>query len=45
MKIVFIGGVNSSLIALKKLIEHNVDIEMVFGYEPESTELVSGYNN
>ncbi|ASD68094.1 methionyl-tRNA formyltransferase [Pseudoalteromonas piscicida] len=45
MRVVFIGGVKSSAVTLKKLIEHNVDIAMVYGFEPNTTQLVSGYEN
>lgn len=45
MKIVFIGGVNSSAVALRKLIEHGLSISAVYGFEPKYTELVSGYHN
>ncbi|MEQ3511903.1 formyltransferase family protein [Pseudoalteromonas sp. BZB3] len=45
MRVVFIGGVNSSAVTLSKLIEHDVDVARVYGYEPKNTELVSGYHN
>ncbi|MEZ7206967.1 methionyl-tRNA formyltransferase [Pseudoalteromonas sp. DY56-GL79] len=45
MKVVLIGGVNSSAITLDKLREHKLDIVRVFGFEPINTELVSGYRN
>ncbi|MGA4604081.1 methionyl-tRNA formyltransferase [Pseudoalteromonas maricaloris] len=45
MRVVFIGGVNSSAVTLHKLIEHDLDIAMVYGFEPKNTELVSGYHN
>ena len=45
MRIGLVGGVNSSFVALKKLVEHEFLIDVVFGYEPKKTELVSGYNN
>ena len=40
-----IGGVNSSAVTLHKLIEHDMDIAKVYGYEPKKTQLVSGYHN
>ena len=45
MKVVLVGGVNSSAVTLQKLIEHDMDIVMVYGYEPKTTQLVSGYHN
>lgn len=45
MRVVLIGGVNSSAVTLQKLIEYEVDIAMVYGYEPKTIQLVSGYHN
>ncbi|MBA6291515.1 formyl transferase [Colwellia sp. MB3u-70] len=45
MKVGLIGGVNSSFITLKKLVEHQINITDVFGYEPSEGMIVSGYNN
>lgn len=45
MKVGLIGGVNSSFITLKKLVEHKINITDVFGYEPSEGMIVSGYNN
>ena len=44
MKIVLAGAVSSTLTTLKKLIEHEMDVVGVLGYEPESTKNVSGYS-
>lgn len=43
MRIGLIGGVKSSAITLQKLCEHKLDVVEVFGYQPKSTALVSGY--
>ena len=43
MRIGLIGGVKSSAITLEKLFEYNLDIVEVFGYQPKSIEIVSGY--
>ena len=43
MRIGLIGGVKSSAITLQKLYEHKLEIVEVFGYQPKSTEMVSGY--
>lgn len=45
MKIGLIGSVESSFCALKKMIEHQMDIVAVWGYEPKSVKNVSGYIN
>lgn len=45
MKVILVGGVNSTAVTLQKLIEHDLDISMVYGYEPKTTQLVSGYHN
>ncbi|WP_367110526.1 methionyl-tRNA formyltransferase [uncultured Psychrobacter sp.] len=45
MKVALIGGVESSLLTLRKLYEHQLDIVKVFGYQPKSTRLVSGYSD
>lgn len=43
MKIVFIGSVSSSEVALKELINSDTDIEMVFSLDESVSENVSGY--
>ena len=43
MRIGLIGGVKSSAITLQKLCDHKLDVVEVFGYQPKSTALVSGY--
>lgn len=45
MKVVLIGGVESSLLTLTKLYEHQLDIVEVFGFQPKNTEFVSGYSD
>ncbi|WP_289047622.1 formyltransferase family protein [uncultured Psychrobacter sp.] len=45
MKVVLIGGVESSAITLKKLCEYNLEIVEVFGYKPSNIDLVSGYHD
>jgi methionyl-tRNA formyltransferase len=45
MKIVIIGGVNSTKLTLEKLILYNFDIIGVFGFEPEEDKYVSGYSS
>lgn len=45
MKIILIGGVASSLMALRKLHEHNFRDVTVFGYRPSDTANVSGWLN
>ncbi|MFA0533139.1 methionyl-tRNA formyltransferase [Vibrio breoganii] len=45
MRVGFIGGVNSSLTTLKKLVEHDINIVAVFGYKPSENVIVSGYND
>lgn len=44
MRIVIIGAVSSTLTTLKQLIHHNMDVVGVLGYEPKSTQNVSGYS-
>lgn len=43
--VVLIGSVTSTEKTLLKLIEHEINILAVFGYEPLSIEKVSGYTN
>lgn len=43
MRIVVIGGVVSTELLLKKLIEHGFKEVLVFGFEPDSTVNVSGW--
>lgn len=45
MRIGLIGGVSSTETVLEKLLEHNMNIVAVWGYEPESSKNVSGYVN
>jgi methionyl-tRNA formyltransferase len=43
MRIVIAGAVSSTLTTLKKLVEHQMDIVGVLGYEPASLKNVSAY--
>ena len=43
MKIAVIGGVRSTDIVIQKLIQHGFRDVYVFGYEPDNTDLVSGW--
>lgn len=43
MKVGLIGGVRSSFITLKKLVEYDFNIVTVFGYKPSDEVVVSGY--
>lgn len=43
MKVVLVGGVNSTAVTLRKLCEHNVSLVRVFGYRPLNAVNVSGY--
>ncbi|MCF2857401.1 hypothetical protein L1286_07965 [Pseudoalteromonas sp. SMS1] len=45
MRVALIGGVSSSLVTLEKLVQHELEISHVFGFSPDNTELVSGYQN
>ena len=45
MKVGLIGGVNSSFVTLKKLVEHSINVTDVFGYKPSPGMIVSGYND
>lgn len=45
MRVGFIGGVNSSLVTLSKLIQHDLNVVAVFGYKPSQNMIVSGYND
>lgn len=45
IKVALAGSVSSSLVTLEKLIEHQLEVVYVLGYEPESTALVSGYQH
>jgi methionyl-tRNA formyltransferase len=42
-KIVLAGSVSSSLVTLEQLVDHQMDVIAVFGYEPKSTSQISGY--
>lgn len=44
-RIVLAGSVTSSFATLKKLVEHNMNVVGVLGYEPNDHSLVSGYAN
>jgi methionyl-tRNA formyltransferase len=44
-RVILVGSVTSSLVTLKSLIENNINVIGVLGYEPESEENVSGYAN
>lgn len=44
-KIAIAGAVNSSKKTLEKLIEHNVNLKLVLGLNPELTKNVSGYKD
>ncbi len=43
MKVVLVGGVNSTAVTLQKLCEHNLNVVRVFGYRPLNAVNVSGY--
>lgn len=45
VRIVLAGSVSSTFITLQKMLEHQVELVGVLGYEPENTENVSGYLN
>lgn len=45
MKVGLVGGVNSSFVTLKKLVEHGFNLTCVFGYKPSEDMIVSGFND
>ncbi|UZT99690.1 formyltransferase family protein [Chryseobacterium fluminis] len=44
-KILVIGAVSSTAQIIKKLVEHNLEITGILGYEPRHTEKVSGWED
>ena len=44
-RIVLAGSVTSSMTTLKKLVEHEMNVIGVFGYEPQNSSVISGYVN
>lgn len=45
MKVALIGGVVSTELALKKLVEHQITPAQIYGFEPVDSSMVSGYVN
>ena len=44
-RIVLIGSVSSTLATLQKLVEHELNLVSVFGFEPENPEKISSFVN
>lgn len=45
MRVAIVGSVSSTQATLKKLIEHQINVVKVYGYEPDDMVIVSGYRN